>query len=709
MIARTPLTALLAAVVLALSVGSALASPRVEKGDSVLLGVDWPIQHLVRVDLDGDGRQEIALLKSSFLSRHLFVLQPEDSTGRFKVVASREVTQDPGVGGFVQSLQRVTNPQGGGDLIAVQTTSSIDLYEGNSLNLAGQHSILFSQSGILTVADMDADGSLDVLSVSEFPGLGISVYRFGTDEAIWSDPELAATFAGKGQLDADPALEIVTTSGLIVDGATGETEFEFAGGFGSTVLVGNVDSDSGDEIVGLVSNSQGTTATIFDTQPVRPVSQTALADRLFSPSLFDFNRDGVSELWGGTAIQDLVRFRTYQLPDGGLIADIPMPPGAPDHIGPISLDSELQVGAYSSSGPLGLSVTGVNGVRVSHMPFFNSTFVAMDVGKVTANGDQQLVTISANAGSGRIARMYSASSGAELAMWEGTSHSNVSRYRDVFLAQLDADPALEVVIAGATFNNEPFVFARDPVSGLIQWERYGSGGLSAPRGYRYGTTVEDPTTGNVDVVLVGETPNGQLNLDAFAGSTGVFRWDTFSVGSFALPLGVFATDILGTSQTNIVLQSDIGLWSYGPGGEFEWSKPLGHRFFGFDEERQEYFAETSTPEGVALDLRTRQLGVPFALPAVSRVSMIPLGEGFYLSRLVSGQLEIINSQTMSVQSLDFSVSSADIGINPIPWTIAATPYAGEKTLILATGYGFETLRMLDAGHIFGGSAGGFEE
>lgn len=135
---------------------------------------------------------------------------------------------------------------------------------------------------VVMVADVDADGQLEMLvdTSSDFnPGLPM-LLDYATGALEWTGTQ-PATRVSAGQLDSDPALEIVLSGpvGRVLDGATRLTEWSWPGGFGAEVVTGRFEGDP--DVSGmLVADGQ---LRVFRASPYSPLRQ--FADYRSAPSV----------------------------------------------------------------------------------------------------------------------------------------------------------------------------------------------------------------------------------------------------------------------------------------------------------------------------------------------------------------------------------------------------------------------------------------
>jgi FG-GAP-like repeat len=153
----------------------------------------------------------------------------------------------------------------------------------------------------LKVADIDNDGIAELVCLGmdssySYPATGrIYVFNAQTMQLKWMTDDLVlGTSMAVGNVDSDPALEIVTSGGYVFDGATGANQWAYAPGFGSQVDIGDVIGDGVGKILGTAS--AGLTA--YDA-----VQKTVLWS--IPPGISGFSAIKVAEL-DGTAPAEII-------------------------------------------------------------------------------------------------------------------------------------------------------------------------------------------------------------------------------------------------------------------------------------------------------------------------------------------------------------------------------------------------------------------
>jgi len=229
----------------------------------VRTGLTIPVQHsgLRIADLDGDGEHE--MLVGSYQA--IYVLSRSGST-----------YQQSWVYPFGPAIPDSPNAN-----ISVQAVTSADI------DADGKQEIFFSKGGRLVrldgvsrraaaevevrcrgleVADLDGNGTQELVCLGarsdyQYETQGkIVVLDPSTLAQLWSTEEFSVGRSiAVGNVDTDLALEIVTATGFVYDGATRDTQWAYSQPFGEAVDTGDMDGDGIEEIIGMADYS-GVTA-----------------------------------------------------------------------------------------------------------------------------------------------------------------------------------------------------------------------------------------------------------------------------------------------------------------------------------------------------------------------------------------------------------------------------------------------------------------
>ncbi|MES1190123.1 MAG: FG-GAP-like repeat-containing protein [Steroidobacter sp.] len=126
----------------------------------------------------------------------------------------------------------------------------------------------------LRYADIDNDGKGDLICLGADSDTYDSTSRIyvldaETMQVKWQTPSLLlGTSMAVGNVDSDSALEIVTNNGYVFDGVSQQNQWAYGSGFGSVVDIGDVMGDGVGKIVGL---NAGVAARVFDAVLKSPI------------------------------------------------------------------------------------------------------------------------------------------------------------------------------------------------------------------------------------------------------------------------------------------------------------------------------------------------------------------------------------------------------------------------------------------------------
>lgn len=209
---------------------------------------------LVVADLDADGDQEAVGTAGSFW----YVLEnvggayeqrwPSDPYPEWiESLIVRQVDADP-------ALE-----------ILVGTGGEIDIYDGATRARQSRLSFLAGTTKGLDVADVDGDGALEAVFYDTYSSHALHVHDLATGALEYFRYETFISALAVGNVDRDPALEIVMGSngpGKVLDGATHAVEWTHPDAFGYLLAIGDLDGNGVGEIVAPRWNGGG--IAVFD-------------------------------------------------------------------------------------------------------------------------------------------------------------------------------------------------------------------------------------------------------------------------------------------------------------------------------------------------------------------------------------------------------------------------------------------------------------
>jgi hypothetical protein len=216
-------------------------------------GMEIPILQdgLVAVDADGDGTEELLVASRS----GLYELARAGSG-----YAQRWVYPFAADVAALASLEARDVDGDGKPEIFFSTYTSYAPSPGTLVKLDGAARREAQRTALacadLEIADLEGDGALELVCLQAGTSYGALQQAVVLDAATLATRWQTASIAlgeglAVGNVDADAALEIVTSGGYVFDGATAANEWAYGQAFGATVDTGDLDDDGIEEIVGM--------------------------------------------------------------------------------------------------------------------------------------------------------------------------------------------------------------------------------------------------------------------------------------------------------------------------------------------------------------------------------------------------------------------------------------------------------------------------
>jgi hypothetical protein len=481
-------------------------------------GIEIPVQHdgLVVTDLDGDGDTEILVASP----RTLYTLEKRGS-GYVQTWAHPYAIALPTATYGAANVEAVAAADAGTDgkqEIYVAAGDTLVVLDGATRREIARRTGTpggMDRCVFLEVADLDRDGDRELVCIAASDGwqgngriLVLDPLTLGVE---WSTPTGVIGGAGAvGNVDADPALEIVTAAGYVYDGATRANQWAYGPGFGSFVDTGDLDGDQIEEIVGGVD---WTAVRVYGAVARSPLYEVTTSD-IDTLRVVDIDGNGRAEILVGDGQWGKVTAYAHSATPPRLVEVFAI--NSQEHgvtsiaTGDVDGDGALEFvwgSGASSSGADRLVVAGRNPtIAVEWMnddpQQLDATLIGAAIATI-APGQRRLLYASPSSNSGyggmRLVALDPASGNFRIS---GEIGSNWSGNRALTAADYDGDGIDEALLASAS-TYDGFFAAYDFDRGVTEW--------TSPQGIGSGVAVTtSDLSGDGRPDLVGITAGGKV-------------------------------------------------------------------------------------------------------------------------------------------------------------------------------------------------------
>lgn len=374
-------------------------------GHSVVRFTNPAASGLARLDVDGDGLEEVIFVADA--SGDVLVVAGRDSDHTLKVKQTRLLSADERV-----KRTLVWGAHGTWTIVTVADSGWVRLHEVSSLAETRRFQVV--QNAVAAViGDVDANGQ-DELVVLTYSGF--HTYSLDTGDLIRSFAVPSKSDLVLEQLDDDPALEIVLAGageGVVIDAVTHATEWSHPGGFGDLVAGGRFDKDSRR---GWVGAARWYDFHVFSSTPwARTWGGSAALDigAVATAELGNTGRDDIligDRQWGSVNVYDsATQQRRFEIanPSYGVNAITSAN---------LAGDAEREiVFAAQDSAPSNVVLTvadGRTGAAIDFLKVRNSPYITTAIGDVDGDGQLELV-VAGGSGNGPNMAIYDFETGEE--------------------------------------------------------------------------------------------------------------------------------------------------------------------------------------------------------------------------------------------------------------------------------------------------------
>jgi len=520
-----------------------------------ILGADSTAASGIAVaDVTGDGKPDMVFTGNRNGTSILFVLsqQADQSIGISQALVLPDTT------GIVKVLSATI----GGSAHVFTLAADGTLRDFSGWPLAEQDKFTVAANATsAAIGDLDGGGSASLVVLTSG-----SLYAYATNNGaqLWTYPVSGASEVALAQLDANPESEIIlnTTPGLVIDGLTRATDWQYIDGFGSHLATGHALGDATTQFAGATSWSS---FSVFRGTPWSPLwsagnSNGGIAALAFA-NLDNNNYDVILEgdaQWGSinaydTSTQQL-RFSIHN-PGWGInavesadikgnsIPEIVFGAAQP------SFNAIAMEAVNNRSGLVDWSFAPLQGV-----------FSPVAIGDVDGDGHDEFVVAGNNYNGYGAVDIYDADTG--VLKWtspnvggNGNDPFAISTSRILLLPHA-ADAAMDIVLAGSSgYDGRIDVLDGATKTVKLQIGSYASG----PLGSRYlmdAAAVDFDNDGVMDFVAATEpssTGSSGAELQVFSGVDGHPLWTSVQMGSgFSNILGVLVTGPASSPSSEMI-------------------------------------------------------------------------------------------------------------------------------------------------------------
>ena len=488
-----------------------------------------------------------------------YALRYASATGQYDQIFVSERMPSP----IVRILSGDLSGDVGYEIVVVLESGEVRLYDEDTKRSLPGFSTAAGVAGA-TLADLNGDARAELLAVTA-AGLFVSD---GSGAPLWNLPGAGGVDVTVGQMDDDAALEIATTSGDVVDSVTQESQWHWPAAFGRRVRAADIDGDGRDE---LIAAEEWYFVWSYDVERELPKWSIPIDLDIGSIALHDVDCDGRPDLlvgqgqWGYLQIFDTVTQQekgSYPNPEHG-VTDIAL--GDVDGDGQVEL---IWGAGATSTGPDYMYVVDLQShdVEWSNADLVGP-FVGTATGDIDGDGKPEIVAIAtysdAGYSGGRILVFDAATRG--LRAVSDPVGFGFYPIEDLKLRNVDADPALEIVVA-MNYLYDGVVRVYDFDAGLnaftLVWEN-----PEHPFGSPF-TSVEIADAdgdGGLDVVAGGSrahTGADGVFIHLYDYATQELKWRSFQLGSYWSAIRDVVVETAGGGHPDILAIDEGSLYGF---------------------------------------------------------------------------------------------------------------------------------------------------
>ena len=397
----------------------------------------------------------------------------------------------------------------------------------------------------IAIGKVDGDPGLEIVALT---ANNVYVYNASTLALKWTAP-YGGYHVGIGDLEGDGQNEIIVAGadGHVLNGYTHTYKWGYVGGFGSSMVVADVDNDGKAEIVG--GGYSSVTIVNGDT-----MTSTTLPLHAQSLAVGDVNNDGLNELvvgpdqWGYVEGYTATGTKLWSInnPEHGVQG---MTVGDPDGDG----KNQVIWGAgATSSGSDTLLIGDAATQKVVYRAVDLDGVFLVAVGDLNGDGRPEMVVASGTTESGYqggTAWVLDYATGRLLATLAVPPDFAISR---VAIGQVDGDAAKEIILLGYVWYSGAYAHVFDGATYAKEWSSPAANISSTG-----GLVVRDVDGDGIDEIIYGTT---DYKVQVLNGATPVIKWTSPSLGG---PIyDIKSADLEGNGVQQLVVAASNGTYVF---------------------------------------------------------------------------------------------------------------------------------------------------
>lgn len=435
--------------------------------------------------------------------------------------------------GIVRLEAADVRSESGPEIVVLHADSTIEILSAETKEVLATFTSPVSSPAGMRFHDLNGDGLQDIFVV----GPSSVAASDGTGATLWTKSGVGGQDVAIGQMDADPSLEVATTDGNVVDVATGTIQCTWPAGFGFRLGLSDFDGDGMQELI--FAQPWGF-CWAFDVDTCLPKWSLPVFN-VGAIEVADVDGDGTDELIIGDA--QWGNIHAHSLTTQQQLWSIPNPQHGTTWVAVADVDgrrgNEVMWGAgATSTGPDRIYVADPVAQAIEWQNIqLEGPYVGPRLGDVDGDGRPEIVTASSSSdagyGAGRIVVLDAETLAVKAISQTTMQNLGWTGIGDLRLVNVDADPALEIAIAGET-----------TYDGLIEIYDYAPSGpfpriwsnQTLPSGAPFTSLAVGDTDGDgVPEVVggVGAATSGAVGIFTYVYdlATGAEKWHTLQMGA----------------------------------------------------------------------------------------------------------------------------------------------------------------------------------